>query len=108
VSRSTAVAIRTAAPRTEPQDRNAAPSVVPFRSPDYHPGLIREATDHEHGAVSAFVAQHPEYAKLSTDAVEQVMATYRTDEEHETFARLHGEGVTPEWRGAGRRWSDDA
>ena len=71
----------------------------------YLPGTFRQATDCVHAAVSAFLAHHPEYARLSTDAIEQVLATYRTDEEHETAARLGDEGVPVGRRAAG--WSDD-
>jgi hypothetical protein len=71
------------------------------RHPDsYAPGPIRTATDNERAAVSAFIAAHPEYAKLPDDAIVQAMSTYRTEEDHAQRQRVHDEGVPVGWRPA--------
>ena len=66
---------------------------------------IRQSTDHAASAVATFCTQHPEYARLSVDTVEQVMATYLTEDEHRVRRLLADEGVPVGRRGA---WSDEA
>ena len=85
----------------KPQVRNTAVSSV---SPQHPSRSIHHESDHAREAVASFCAQHPEYGKLSLDAVEQVMVTYRTPEEHDILRKLKDEGVPVDARG---RWSDD-
>ena len=66
---------------------------------------IRRESDREANAVAGFCNAHPEYRRLGADVVEQVMATFRTDEEHEELRRVWGDGLPV---GGGQRWSDDA
>lgn len=78
---------------TDPDSTAVSP-----RSDTYAPGPIRAATDAEAAAIEAFVARHPEYAKLPAEALVQAMSTYHTDDELEERAKLAGEGVPLDWR----------
>ncbi len=89
-------------PMLKLQVRSTSQSAV---SPQHPKHSIHHETDCLADAMASFCARHPEYRKLALEAVEQVMATYRTPEEHETLRRLKDEGVPVDRR---CRWSDDA
>lgn len=63
---------------------------------------IRGDADRAANAAAAFCADHPEYAKLGLDGVEQAMATHRTSEVSEARRALY---ATPVMRRM--TWSDD-
>lgn len=83
----------------------ALPAVPALRNPDFPAAPIRSTTDRAACAVAGFVAEHPEYGRLGAEVVEQVMATYRTDDEHATRGSMIDNGVPV---GRANRWSDDA
>lgn len=87
--------------------RNSAVVVRKAAVPSFRlsPSPIRREADRGANAVSGFCHAYPEYSRLAPDVVEQVMATYRTDEEHEMRRLLGNEGVA---LGRGGVWSDDA
>lgn len=66
--------------------------------PGYAPGRLRSDSDVEHALVAAFTARYPEYSRLSHDELLQLAATYLSDADHETNARLRAEGVPTNWR----------
>lgn len=66
---------------------------------------IRQSSDEAANAVAKFCDQHPEYARLGVDTVEQVMATYLTEDEHRVRRILADEGVPVGRRGV---WSDES
>jgi len=60
---------------------------------------IRVSSDKAIDAIAKFCEQHPEYARLGVDVIEQTMATYRTEEEHAVRKMLADEGVpVGRWR----------
>ena len=67
---------------------------------------IRQTTDQVANAVAVFCEQHPEYSRLGVDVVEQVMATYLTEDEHRVRRLLADEGV-PVGRCRVAVWSDE-
>jgi hypothetical protein len=81
-----------------------SPSLRPAPAP-YAPGRLRTASDHEAAVVAGFKSRFPEFERLGHDELLQIAATYLSDDDHLTRAKLRGEGVPAGWR---RDRGDDA
>jgi hypothetical protein len=84
-------------PRRSPVKRTFAAVASQRPLPDgYSPGRIRAESDEEAGAVSLFLADHPEHEALAPEVIQQVMdlSTMRKDRGREL---RRAEGIPQDW-----------